>query len=62
VADQKITAGIDDAAIARYAVSSDTASNKNQGPGADRLFFSLLNLSALLVLVLVATISITLLV
>jgi phosphate transport system permease protein len=53
-------AGIDDAAIARYAVSSDTAGYGNQGPGADRLFFNLLNLSALLVLVLVAAISITL--
>jgi phosphate transport system permease protein len=62
VADQKMIAGIDDAAIARYAVSSDTAGYRNQGPGADRLFFSLLNLSALLVLVLVAAISITLLV
>jgi len=62
VADHKILAGIDDAAIARYAVSSDTAGYRNQGQSADRLFFYLLNLSALLVLVLVAAISITLLI
>lgn len=60
MADRKMIAGIDDAAIARYAVSSDAAGYGNQGPGADRLFFNLLNLSALLVLVLVAAISITL--
>ena len=60
VADQKILAGIDDAAIAQYAVSSDAAGYRNQGQSADRLFFNLLNLSALLVLVLVAAISITL--
>jgi phosphate transport system permease protein len=53
-------AGMDDAAIERYAVSSDTAGYRNQGQSADRLFFNLLNLSALLVLVLVAAISITL--
>lgn len=62
VAEQKIIAGIDDSAIAQYAVGNDTAAYKNQGPGADRLFFSLLNVSALLVLVLVAAIFITLLV
>lgn len=62
MADQKMIAEIDGAAIARYAVGNDTATYKHQGPGADRLFFSLLNLSALLVLVLVAAISITLLV
>jgi phosphate transport system permease protein len=62
VADQKILAGTDDAAIAGYAAGSETAGPKHQDPGADRLFFSLLNLSALLVLVLVAAISITLLV
>ena len=62
MADQKMIAEIDSAAIARYAVSGDTAAYKNHGPGADRLFFSLLQLSALLVLVLVTAISITLLV
>lgn len=62
MADQKTIAEIDGAAIARYAVSGDTAAYKNQGPGADRVFFSLLQLSALLVLVLVTAISITLLV
>jgi len=55
-------AGIDDAAIARYTVSSDAAGYRNQGQSADRLFFNLLNLSALLVLVLVAAIFITLLI
>jgi phosphate transport system permease protein len=62
MADHKITAGINDAAVVRYAVGNDTAAYNNQNPGADRLFFGLLNLSALLVLVLVAAISITLLV
>ena len=62
MADHKILAGMDDAAIARYAVSSDAAGYRNQGQSADRLFFNLLNLSALVVLILVAAISITLLV
>ena len=62
MADQKMIAGIDDAAIARYAVSSDAAGYRNQWQSADRLFFNLLNLSALVVLILVAAISITLLV
>ncbi len=60
MADRKMIAGIDDAAIARYRVSSDMAVYRSQGQRADRLFFNLLNLSALLVLVLVAAISITL--
>ncbi len=62
MADQKMIAEIDGAVIAPYAVGNNTEAYKNQGPGADRLFFNLLNLSALLVLVLVAAISITLLV
>lgn len=60
MADLKMIAGAEDAAIARCAVGSDAAGIKNHGGGADRLFFNLLNLSALLVLVLVAAISITL--
>ena len=62
MAGHKILAGIDDAAIARYAVRGDAAGYRNQGQSADRLFFNLLNLSALLVLVLVAAIAITLLI
>lgn len=61
VAEQKTLAGIKDGAIAGYAVHNDEAVyKKNKGPGADWFFFNLLNLSALLVLVLVAAVSVTL--